>query len=79
MLVPCQFRGDHKTNASRPHGPSQCPPPAGERGEHRRNKRLRKKRAKRAAQFHVVRGAAVAGTGKPSASSDKTAKKKQKV
>ena len=75
MLVQCRFRGDHKTNRSRPHGPSQCPPPVGEHGDHRRRKRLRKRNSKKAAKFMAgtVRGVSVAGTGKPSASSDKKA------
>jgi len=75
MLVPCRFRGDHKTNSSRPHGPSQCPPPPGEHGDHRRLKRLRKKHNRQIARdmAGTVRGVAVAGTGKPSASSDKKA------
>lgn len=79
MLVPCPHRGDHKIRPGRMHGPSQCPPLPGEHGEHRRNKRLRKKHAKRAAEFHVDRGAAVAHTGKPSASSDKKARVKNKL
>ena len=73
MQVPCPFRGDHKIVRGYMHGPSRCPPPPGEYGEHRRNKRLRKKHTKRAAEFRVDRGAAVAHTGKPSASSDKKA------
>ena len=79
MLVPCPHRGDHKIRLGRMHGPSQCPPLPGEYGEHRRLRRLRKKHAKRVAEFHVDRGAAVAGTGKPSASSDKKARVKDKV
>lgn len=75
MLVPCPFRGDHKIRSGHMHGSSQCPPLAGERGDHRRLKRLRKKHAKQAAKdmAGTVRGVSVAGTGKPSASSDKKA------
>lgn len=79
MLVPCSFRPDHMIRRGHMHGPSRCPPLPGEYGEHRRNKRLRKKHAKRAAEFHIDRGAAVAGTGKPAASSDKKACVKNKV
>ncbi|OGM99253.1 MAG: hypothetical protein A3C71_01135 [Candidatus Yanofskybacteria bacterium RIFCSPHIGHO2_02_FULL_43_15c] len=61
------------------HSPSQCPPVPGERGDHRRRKRLRKKHAKRAAEFMVRRGEAVAGTGKPSASSSEKAGVKNKL
>ncbi len=71
--IPCPFRGDHKIVRGRMHGPSQCPPAPGEYGENRRTKRLRKKHAKMDSQFHVQRGEAVAGTGKPSASSDQKA------
>ncbi|OGN02375.1 MAG: hypothetical protein A2655_01425 [Candidatus Yanofskybacteria bacterium RIFCSPHIGHO2_01_FULL_43_42] len=79
MLVPCPFRGDHMIRKGRMHGPSQCPPLPGEYGEHRRNKRLRRRRAKRAAEFSVGRGEAIAGTGKPSASSEKRAGVKDKL
>lgn len=81
MLVTCPHRGDHKTNRSRMHGPSQCPPAPGERGDHRRLKRLRKKHSKQVAKdmAGTVRGVSVAGTGKPSASSDKKAGVKDKI
>ena len=53
-----------------------CPPPRGERGEHRRAKRLRKERARRddrKLRGFDQRGAPIAGTGKVSASSKKKA------
>ena len=64
MLVPCPFRGDHKIRRGHMHGPNQCPPPAGEHGEHRRNKRLRL-RAKVQQSEGIVeqRGDSVAGVG----------------
>ncbi len=65
MLVPCPFRGDHKIRNGRMHGPSQCPPPPGEYGEHKRRKRLAKRHREREAEFTVKRGVAIAGTGKP--------------
>lgn len=79
MQVPCPHRGDHKIRLGRMHGPSQCPPPPGERGEHRRHKRLARRKDKRDGVYHVQRGAAVAGTGKPSASSDKKPGVKDKL
>lgn len=75
MLVTCPHRSDHKTNRSRMHSPSQCPPPAGERGDHRRLKRLNKKKAKRDAEFHVVRGEAVAGVGGSKVAGNRNKKK----
>ena len=78
-LVPCPFRGDHMIRNGHMHGSSQCPPAPGEYGEHKRSKRLRKKYTKHEAQFHVQRGVAVAGTGKPSASSDQKAGVKNKL
>lgn len=51
------------------HGKYNCPPPRGIHGEHRLAKRRRKRRAKLAAKYNVTRGAPIAGTGKPSASS----------
>lgn len=81
MLVSCPFRADHKIRLGRMHGPSQCPPPPGERGEHRRLKRLHKKHNRQIARdmAGIVRGVAVAGTGKPSASSGEKAGVKNKV
>lgn len=76
MLVPCQFRGDHKTNRSRPHGPNQCPPPPGERGEHRRNRRLAaRRRARQADGVIESRGESVAGVGGSQAKSHRQGKK----
>lgn len=81
MLVPCPFRGDHKIRKGHMHGPSQCPPPPGERGDHRRLKRLRKKHNKQVAKdmAGTIRGVAIAGTGKPSTSSDQKAGVKNKI
>ena len=60
MLVQCRHRGDHMTNRSRPHGPSQCPPPQGKRGD-----RYRSLHAKRDVKIeplaYNIRGVAVTG------------------
>ncbi len=64
MLVPCPFRGDHMIRNGHMHGPSQCPPAPGERGEHRRSKRLHARARARQAEGEIEkRGAAVAGVG----------------
>lgn len=77
MLVPCSFRGDHKIRQGHMHGPSQCPPPAGERGDHRRLKRLAARfRAKQADGMLDKRGEAVAGVGGNQAKSHRQGKKK---
>ncbi len=76
-LVPCPFRGDHRIVEGRMHGPSQCPPPAGEHGERRRNKRLAARKAKKANEgFIEARGVAVAGVGGGQAKSHRAGKKK---
>lgn len=59
------------------HKEGACPI-RGRHGEHHMARQRAKRRAGYAADFHVNRGAAIAGTGKPAASSDKT-KKKVKV
>lgn len=80
MLVPCPFRGDHKIRNGFMHGPGQCPPPAGERGEHRRKKRLRKKHAKQQAEGMLdTRGSAVAGVGGSKAKSHRLKKAMSKI
>ena len=81
MLVPCSFRGDHKTNLSRMHGPSQCPPPPGERGEHRRLKRIAARiRVEKAEEMKVMgadhRGIAVKNTSGSKAKSHRRGKAK---
>ena len=60
MLVPCRFRGDHKTNKSRPHGPSQCPPPQGKRGDRYRSLHA-KREVKIESLSYDTRGVAVTG------------------
>ena len=72
--APCPFRGDHTIRKGFMHSPTQCPPPPGERGEHRKMKRMRaQKKAERAKGIIEQRGITVTGSGKPSASSDKRA------
>lgn len=78
MLVCCPHRGDHKTNRSRPHGPRQCPPPRGKHGDRGHSLYAAKVRVLGEIKLND-RGAAVAGTGKPSASSDKKAGVKNKI
>ena len=77
-MVPCPHRGDHKIRNGHMHGPSQCPPVPGEHGEHKRRKRLRHQKSLHEAEFATKRGEAVAGTGKPSASSGEKAGVKTK-
>ena len=76
-MVPCPFRGDHKTNRSRPHGPSQCPPPRGKHGD-----RYRSLHAKRETSIvgksYDVRGVAVTGVGGNQAKSHRQGKKAAK-
>ncbi len=79
MLVPCKFRGDHMTNRSRPHGPNQCPPAPGERGDHRRNKRLAARRRAKQSEVMDVRGVAVAGMCGGQAKTHRAGKKASKV
>lgn len=76
MLVPCPFRGDHKIQRGRMHGPGQCPPPPGGSGEHWQRKRLAKHKAKRDAVYHVQRGVAVSGIHNAGASSPNRGAKK---
>lgn len=76
-LVPCPFRGDHMIVNGHMHGPGWCPPPPGERGEHRRNKRLRVRlRAKQAEGIIENRGVVVAGVGGSKAKSHRLGRKK---
>lgn len=78
MLVPCPHRGDHMIRPGFMHGPDRCPPPRGHHGDHHSRRRRRKRIDKKIAKAQIEsRGAPIAGTGKPAASSDKTAKKKQ--
>lgn len=80
MLVPCPFRGDHKIHSGRMHGPSQCPPPAGERGDHRRLKRITARlRAKKADGINESRGVAVAGVGGSKAKSHRLGRAKTQI
>ena len=80
MLVPCPFRGDHKIREGHMHGPSQWPPPAGEHGDHRRNKRLRARfRARQSEGIIENRGVAVAGVGGNQAKSHRQGKKAAKT
>lgn len=74
-LVQCPHRGDHKTNRSRMHSPSQCPPAPGKHGD--RGHSLYARKAQMMGEIkYDDRGAAVKDTGKIAASSDKTRKKK---
>ena len=77
-MVPCPHRGDHKISPGRMHGPGQCPPPPGERGDHRRMKRIAARRRAEAAEFNVgiVRGVEVAGVGGSKAKTHRRGKKK---
>lgn len=59
----------HPVSRGDRHAVSQCPPPRGRRGQHRSRRR-------RPVVECVERGAAIAGTGKPSASSKATGKGK---
>lgn len=80
MMVPCPFRGDHKIVSGRMHGPSQCPPPVGEYGDRRRNKRLAaRKRAKQADGFQNQRGVVVAGMHGGKAKKHRAGRKKAEV
>ncbi len=62
MLVPCPFRGDHKINSGRMHGPSQCPPIPGKHGDRYRSLHA-KREARIVGKSFDVRGVAVAGVG----------------
>lgn len=65
LCILCQ----HAVSRGDRHAASQCPPVRGRRGQHRT-------RRQRQTVEYVERGAAIAGTGKPSASSKATGKGK---
>ncbi len=78
MLVPCPFRGDHKTNDNRPHGPSQCPPPAGKHGDRYHSLSPKREGPMKVLTFDA-RGVSVAGVHNAGASSPNRGKKKSEA
>lgn len=73
-LVLCSFRGDHMTNNNRPHGPNQCPPPRGKRGDRGHSLYAQKARMMGEIKFDD-RGASVTGVGGSKVAGNRNKKK----